>query len=173
MINRHPTVLKHRRAPNQNHPKEMIMATAHSTVKARSGRNPPRKKPRTPKSANRSKTPVKDRKTPPAEAPIPDAPGRTTPGKQGPAIAERGARIHVEERLQDMIRAELFNLGKAESVLRCLWLSMDSMSTDPGTAYFPDVVEVAGDLIQRSMTDLDDLYDGRIPDPLMAVLKAE
>ncbi len=142
------------------------MATAHSTVKARSGRNPPLKTGSRPKSATRSKTPAKSRKTRPAQ-------GSATPGKPGSEVARRGARIHVEERLQDVIRAEQFNLGKAESVLRCLWLSMDSMSTDPGTAYFPDVVEVAGDLIQRSLADLDDLYDGWIPDPLMAVLKAE
>ena len=104
------------------------MAAAHSTLKARSGRNPPRKTGPRPKSATRSKTPVKRRKTQPAQA----AKGPATPTKRGSTVAGRGARIHVEERLRDMIRAEMFNLGKAESVLRCLWLSMDSMSTDPG-----------------------------------------
>jgi hypothetical protein len=50
---------------------------------------------------------------------------------------------------------------------------MDSMELDKGSAYFPDVVEVAGDLVQRSIVDLDQLYDGRIPDLLMAALKVE
>jgi hypothetical protein len=89
-------------------------------------------------------------------------------------MAAGGARIRVRGRLQEMIRAELGNLGKAESMLRCLWLSMECIdSADKGSAYLPDVVEVAADLVQRSMVDLDQLYDGRIPDPLMAALKVE
>ena len=39
-------------------------------------------------------------------------------------------RIRVRGRLQDMIRAELGNLGKVESVLRCLALSMEYRPSD-------------------------------------------
>jgi hypothetical protein len=147
----------------------MIMAAAHSTLKARSGQNSRLKSSGTRlKSAKRSKILAKRRKTKPAQSP-----GPATPDRQGLPITERGARILVRGRLQEMIRMELSNLGKAESVLRCLSLSMDSMELDKGSAYFPDVVEVAGDLVQRSIVDLDELYDGRIPDRLMAALKVE
>ena len=85
----------------------------------------------------------------------------------------RGARIRVRGRLQDMIRAEMFNLEKAVSVLRCLGLSMDTRSEEGQLPDYPDVVEVAGDLIKRSLADLDVLYDGYIPNPLLAGRKIE
>jgi hypothetical protein len=69
---------------------------------------------------------------------------------------------------------ETVNPGKAESMLRCLWLSMEFIdSADKWSAYVPDVLEVAADLVQRSIVDLDQLHDGRIPEPLMAALKVE
>ena len=149
------------------------MAIAHSTSKTRSDRNPPRKSTRTPKSTNRSSTPAKRRKTPPAQSLGPHAKGLAMPDRPGSPIAERGSRIRLRGRLREMIGAELLNLEKAESVLNCLRLSMGSMSLDKGSPYFPDVVEVAGDLVKRSIVDLVDLYDGRVPDPLMATLKVE
>jgi hypothetical protein len=72
-----------------------------------------------------------------------------------------------------MIQAELRNLGRAESVLRCLALSMDTQPLDPESPYYPDVVEVVGDLVKRSLVDLDVLYDGYLPNPLMAGRKIE
>jgi hypothetical protein len=133
------------------------MATAHSTVKARSGRNLPLKTGAS-KFANRAKAPPQ---------------GPTTTRKPGSEVAVRGARIRVRGRLQDMIRAEMFNLEKAASVLRCLMLSMDTRLVDGEPPYYPDVVEVAGDLIERSLADLDVLYDGYIPNPLLAARKVE
>jgi hypothetical protein len=147
------------------------MATAHSTSKARSGRNPPLKTGIRPKSVNRAKAPAQHRKT--TSAPIPPAQGPLTTRTPGSEVAVRGARIRVRGRLQEMIRAELFNLEKAEAVLRCLALSMDSMSLDDESPWYPDVVEVAGDLVKRSLADLDALYDGYIPNPLMAGRKIE
>jgi hypothetical protein len=86
------------------------MATAHSTVKAGSGRNPPLKTG-TPRAANRAKAPAQRRKarsapTPPAQGPI-----TRTPGSE---VASRGVRIRMQGRLQEMIRAELGNLGRLE-----------------------------------------------------------
>jgi len=133
------------------------MAVAHSTLKARSGRNPSLKTG-APKAANRAKT---------------LAQGPTTTHKLGSEVADRGARIRVRGRLQDMIRAEMFNLEKAASVLRCLVLSMDTRLVDEEPPYYPDVVEVAGDLIERSLADLDVLYDGYVPNPLLAARKIE
>ncbi len=39
--------------------------------------------------------------------------------------------------------------------------------------YYPDAMEVAGDLIERSLADLDVLYDGYLPNPLLAARKIE
>jgi hypothetical protein len=145
------------------------MATAHSTMKARSGRNPPLKTG-TPKTANRAKAPAHRRKTPSAPTPPAQGPITRIPGSE---VAVRGARVRVRGRLQDMIRAEMFNLEQAVSVLRCLGLSMETRSDDGELTNYPDVVEVAGDLIERSLADLDVLYDGYIPSPLMAGRKIE
>jgi hypothetical protein len=148
------------------------MATAHSTVKARSGRNPPRKSSRMPKSANRSKTGAKGRKPP--SAPTPPAQGPMTTRKPGSEVAVRGVRIRVRGRLRDMIQAELGNLGRLESVLRCLAHSMEYQSSDdPESPYYPDIAEVACDLLKRSLADLDVLYDGYLPNPLLAGRKIE
>lgn len=65
-----------------------------------------------------------------------------------------------------MIHEDSRNLEKSVSFLRSLWLAMEHVDLGTeGVAYFPDAVEVAGDLVQRSIGDLWDLYDGRIPDP--------
>jgi hypothetical protein len=146
------------------------MAAAHPTVKIRSGRNPA-PKTETPKTPKRAKTAAQRRKirsvsTPPAQGPI----TARTPGSE---VAVRGARIRVRGRLQDMIRTEMLNLEKAASVLRCLVLSMDTQLEDGEPPYYPDVVEVAGDLIERSLADLDVLYDGYLPNPLLAGRKIE
>ncbi len=145
------------------------MAITHSTSKAVSGRNRLSRLAGTGrKSAKRSEIVVKSRKSAGTQA-------------SGPAKAdksampiEKGSRIRVPRRLKGMIEGELRNLEKAESLLRCLWFAMELVDMgDEGAPYFPDVAEVAADLIQRSRADLDDLYYGRIPDPLMAVLKVE
>ena len=97
------------------------MATAHSTLKARSGRNPPLKTG-TPKAANRAKAPAQRRKTP--SAPTPPAQGPITTRKPGSEVAVRGARIRVRGRLQEMIQAELFNLAERNrccAAWRCRW----------------------------------------------------
>ncbi|SRR6266404_1318633 len=149
------------------------MAAAHSTVKARSGRNPPLKSPRTPKSTNRSKASAKGRKTQPAQAPKPHAQDPATPARRGSEVAERGMRIRVRGRLQEMIQAELGNLGKVESVLRCLAHSMEYWTWDNESPWYPDIAEVACDLLQRSLADLNVLYDGYLPNPVLAGRKIE
>lgn len=145
------------------------MAAIHSTLKARSGRNPP-PTTGTPKAANRAKAPAQRRKTPSVPTALAQGPITLKPGS---AVAGRGARVRVRGRLQEMIQAELRNLGRAESVLRCLALSMDCEPLDPESPYYPDVVEVVGDLVKRSLADLDVLYEGYIPNPLLAARKIE
>jgi hypothetical protein len=149
------------------------MATVHSTVKARARRNPPRKRPGASKSATRSKVPVKRHQSQSARVPSPHAKGPDRPVGPGAASADRGARVRVRGRLREMIQAETLNLCRAESVLRCLVLAMDYEPSDPQSPYYPDVVQVVGDLIKRSLVDLDALHSGYIPDPLMAAHKVE
>lgn len=43
----------------------------------------------------------------------------------------------------------------------------------PESPYYPDVVDVADDLVKRSLVDLDALHSGYIPKPLMAARKVE
>ena len=148
------------------------MAAAHSTLKAHSGRNPPLKRPRTRKSANRSKTAAKGRK--PLSAPTPPAQRPMTTRNPGPEVAGRGVRIRVQARLREIIQAELGNLGRLESVLRCLAHSMEYQSSeDPESPHYPDIAEVACDLLKRSLVDLDVLYDGYIPNPPLAGRRIE
>lgn len=149
------------------------MAIADSNARAPARRNRPLKRPEArPKPAKRSKVPAKHRSTTPIQEPKADTKNVTTPARQGSQTAERGSRVRVQGRLKELIQAELSNLERAESVLRCLALSMDSMSLGP-SPYFPDVVHVAGDLVERSIVDLNVLYDGLIPDHLMAARKVE
>jgi hypothetical protein len=146
------------------------MAAAHSTLKAPSGRNPPRKTG-TPKAANRAKAPA-GRETP--SAPTPHVQGPATPGRPGAEVAGRGVRIDMQECLRDMIQAELGNLGRLESVLRCLAHSLEYQSSkDPESPYYPDIAEVACDLLKRSLVDLDILYEGYLPNPQLAGRKIE
>jgi hypothetical protein len=67
----------------------------------------------------------------------------------------------------------VIGLEKAVSVLRCLGLSMETRSEHGQLPNYPNVVEVAGDLIERSLADLNVLYDGHIPNPLLAGRKIE
>ena len=124
-------------------------------------------------SGTRSKAPVKRHKSQSARVHRPHAKGPATPVGSGSAKTDRGARVRVRGRLQEMIEAELDNLCRAESVLRCLVLSMDYDPSHPESPYYPAVVEVVGDLINRSVVDLDALHGGYIRDPLMAARKVE
>jgi hypothetical protein len=73
-----------------------------------------------------------------------------------------------------MIQAEMRNLERAEAMLRCLGGAMEFADLgDKGAPCFADIVEVAADLVWRSKVDLEDLYFGRMADPLMAALKVE
>jgi hypothetical protein len=145
------------------------MAIAHSTSTAWSGRNRPLRRAGVGlKPAKRSKIVVKGRKTVGTQA-------------SGPAAADKpampiaaGSPIRVPRRLQGMIQAEMRNLERAEAMLRCLGGAMEFVDLgDKGAPCFADIVEVAADLVWRSKVDLEDLYFGRIADPLMAALRVE
>jgi hypothetical protein len=118
------------------------MATAHSTSKGRLSRNRPlraagKARPRRPTKQGRKKF----------EAP------------------DRGTAIRIRGRLREFLNSELGFLLKVESLLLCIAKSMDD-SAHPSTGpYYPDVVELASQLLKRRSCIFDQLlFDGRLPE---------
>jgi hypothetical protein len=65
--------------------------------------------------------------------------------------------VPVPEGLHEAIETERGNLSKAESLLGCLAISME-YDTDPATGpYYPDVAQIARDLVRQSLNGLDSL----------------
>ncbi|HEX3912866.1 MAG TPA: hypothetical protein VHW71_05115 [Steroidobacteraceae bacterium] len=72
-------------------------------------------------------------------------------------------------RVTKMLWVEMDNLDKVEALLRCLKFAMEHTDlTEAGGPWFQDVVEVAANLAWRSNMDLQDLWDGRLVEPLLA-----
>jgi hypothetical protein len=98
-----------------------------------------------------------------------------------PAATDRLSRpeacasaIRVQARLKEMLEVEMHNLDKVEALLRCLKIAMEHTDlTERGAPWFQEVVEVAADLAWRSNMDLQDLGEGRLVDPLLAVGKPD
>jgi hypothetical protein len=118
------------------------MATTHSTSKGRSGRNR-RPKPRPGPAIRQHRTQQSRGKA------------RTS----GP-----DAVIRIRGRLREFLDSEQGFLLKVESLLLCISTSMDD-STHPSTGpYYPDVVELASEIVRRRARSFDELLlDGRLP----------
>jgi len=117
------------------------MATAHSTSKGRSGRNRP-SKPRTGATIRKR---------------------RAKQGPKTPGLCEGGTVIRIRGRLREFLQSEQGFLLKAQSLLLCIAKSIDDSSHPSTGPYYPDVVELAADLVKRRANALDDLLlDGRI-----------
>lgn len=65
--------------------------------------------------------------------------------------------VPVPEGLHEAIEGERSNLSKAESVLRCLTISMEYDSDSADKPYYPDVVQLACQLVRQSINGLDSL----------------
>jgi hypothetical protein len=66
--------------------------------------------------------------------------------------------VALPESLHEAIEAERGNLAKAESVLGCLTIAMEYSDSDSTTEpYYPDVAQVARDLVRQSINALDSL----------------
>jgi hypothetical protein len=119
------------------------MATAHSTSKGRLSRNRPLK----------------------------SAAGKARPGRPFKRIRkkseapDRGDAIRIRGRLREFLNAEQGFLLRVESLLLCIAQSMDD-SVHPSTGpYYPDVVELASELLKRRAWTFDQLLlDGRLPE---------
>src|ERR1700679_4170725 len=84
-------------------------------------------------------------------------------GRRRPRKAKRRSSTHVPEmavfeRLQTAIESERRNLFRADSLLGCLVIAMEYETDDSVNGpHYPDVAQVARELVQRSIDGLDSL----------------
>jgi hypothetical protein len=71
--------------------------------------------------------------------------------------AEHPYGVHVPEGLHEAIETERGNLSKAESVLGCLAISMEYDADSAYKPYYPDVAQLARELVRQSINGLDSL----------------
>jgi hypothetical protein len=65
--------------------------------------------------------------------------------------------LPVPPALHEAIETERQNLSKADSVLRCLVISMQHEPDVANGPYYPDVAEIARDLVRQAVNRLDSL----------------
>jgi isopentenyl diphosphate isomerase/L-lactate dehydrogenase-like FMN-dependent dehydrogenase len=65
--------------------------------------------------------------------------------------------VPVPEGLHEAIEIQRGNLAKAESVLGCLIASMEYKADSVDGPYYPDVAEIARELVKQSIKGLDSL----------------
>ena len=65
--------------------------------------------------------------------------------------------VPVPEGLHEAIEIERGNLSKAESILGCLVISMEYESDSVNRPYYPDVAQLARELVKQSINGLDSL----------------
>jgi hypothetical protein len=71
--------------------------------------------------------------------------------------AEHAYGVPVPEGLHEAIETERGNLSKAESVLGCLAIAMEYEAESGDRPYYPDVAQLARDLVRQSINGLDSL----------------
>lgn len=74
----------------------------------------------------------------------------------------RSLQGSISDRLRDAIEAERGNLLKVESLLGCLSNSMEYEQGSQTGTHYPDVAQVACDLVRQSIDGLDSLRLGRL-----------
>jgi hypothetical protein len=82
---------------------------------------------------------------------------RERPSRRQPLPrASHAYGVPTPEGLHEAIEAERGNLAKAESLLGCLTIAMEYGDTEsPHGPYYPDVAQVARDLVRQSISGLD------------------
>ena len=71
--------------------------------------------------------------------------------------AEHVYGVPVPKGLHDAIETERGNLSKAESVLGCLAIAMEYETDSVNGPHYPDVAQIAQDLVRKSINGLDSL----------------
>ena len=83
---------------------------------------------------------------------------RSTPNDLGRGV------VRVRGRLKRFLESERDTLVRAHSLLKCVVEAMECHQAASGP-YFPDVLELAVELLQRRAANLDELLlDGRVPE---------
>ncbi len=65
--------------------------------------------------------------------------------------------VPVPEGLHDAIETERGNLSKAEAVLGCLAIAMEYETDSVNGPYYPDVAQLAREMVRQSINSLDSL----------------
>ena len=78
-------------------------------------------------------------------------------GKPKARPVEYAYGVPVPEGLHEAIETERGNLSKAESVLGCLVISMEHETEALHKPYYPDVAQLARELVRQSINGLDSL----------------
>jgi hypothetical protein len=81
---------------------------------------------------------------------------RNERARKAPSV-EHPYGVPVPEGLHEAIETERGNLAKAESVLGCLAISMEYESDSVNGPYYPDVAQLARELVRQSINGLDSL----------------
>ena len=75
---------------------------------------------------------------------------------------ETAQGVALPESLHEAIEIERDNLGRAESLLGCLAISMECESESAMGPYYPDVAQIAREMVRRSINGLDSLALERV-----------
>jgi len=70
---------------------------------------------------------------------------------------EQVRSVGLSAPLQEAIEIERDNLARAESLLGCLAISMECESESATGPYYPDVAQIAREMVRRSINGLDSL----------------
>jgi hypothetical protein len=81
---------------------------------------------------------------------------RNQDGTKAPPV-EHAYGVPIPEGLHEAIETERGNLSKAESVLGCLAISMEYDADSVNKPYYPDVAQLARELVRQSINGLDSL----------------
>jgi hypothetical protein len=86
---------------------------------------------------------------------------RTRRGRKGDRTnaepAEHAYGVPVPEGLHEAIETERSTLSKADSVLGCLVIAMEYDTESANKPYYPDVAQLARELVRQSINGLDSL----------------
>jgi hypothetical protein len=134
------------------------MASAHSTSRTRAGGQRPkgthgRHRPAAPRSPFEKQHNAANG----SHSQRSDQDGITqTPGRQ--------PETPVPDRLRPFLESERDSLVKAQSLLECIAHSMEHAEHPVLGPYYPDVAQLASDMIRQRIRNLDELLlDGRLP----------
>jgi hypothetical protein len=72
-------------------------------------------------------------------------------------IEDTAYGVPVPEALHEAIENERSNLSRAEAVLGCLAISMESQPDPVNGPYYPEVAQLARELVRQSINGLDSL----------------